>query len=54
MTKYIVHCTETLFYEVEVEADTPGEAVEKVKDNLPDQETYVDCVFDDFEAVEKE
>ena len=49
MTKYTVTCYEKVYYEVEVEATDEGEAIDKVKDNLPSYEDFIDSEFEDFD-----
>lgn len=49
--KYIVHCMEKLFYEVEVKAESPEAAIEAVKDHFPNYEDAIDSVMEDFEAI---
>lgn len=55
--KFTVEVTETLQRQVEVEADSEQEALQKVKDLYRDEEivlTWEDFVENDFQVIKKE
>lgn len=47
----IVECIEKIYYRIVVDAEDDAEALEKVKDNLPDWQESYDSWFEDFEVM---
>lgn len=53
--KKIVECIEKVYYRVEVDAETDAQALEMVKDRLPEYVEAYDSWFEDFQVMsEKE
>lgn len=53
MKKYLVHFQEILYYSMDIEANSPEEAIEKAKDIVPDYETHDTSEFENYFAEEQ-